>query len=273
MSGLYFNDSAGGFMSIATEETLDNSVALESETINLLHKRVSVRKYTDEPVSSEVIDAVLSAAFRAPTSSNIQAYSVVIVRDQASKDELSVITGNQRHVARTPVFLAFCADLTGMEGALKRHGHNLDDNNMEIGLVSTIDASLAGMAAYLAADSLGLHGLMIGGVRNDTKAVARVLGLPPRVYCVFGMCLGWPAEAPTLKPRRSLEGMVHHEKYDAGKLNAELDAYDKALADHYRSIGKDTTDASWTDDIDDKFNVPRRDDLRAALKDLGFNFR
>jgi nitroreductase len=260
-------------MSIVTERAPDSGVSLESETINLLHKRVSVRKYTDDAVSPEMVDAVLYASFRAPTSSNIQAYSVVVVRDQSTKDELAVITGNQRHVAETPVFLAFCADLTGMEGALKRHGHNIDDNNMEIGLVSTIDATLVGMSAYLAAGSVGLHGLMIGGVRNDTKAVARVLGLPPRAYCVFGMCLGWPAETPQLKPRRALNHMVHHEKYDAEKLEAGLDEYDKALADHYRSTGKTTTDASWTDDIDSKFNVPRRDNLREALKDLGFNFR
>ncbi|MBL4721842.1 MAG: NADPH-dependent oxidoreductase [Alphaproteobacteria bacterium] len=259
-------------MSVSIDTASSVGDTLISETINHLHNRVSVRKYSDKLVSSEIIDAVLSASFRAPTSSNIQAYSVVIVREQETKNKLSVLTGNQKHVANTPVFLAFCADLTGMEGALKRHGHDMEDNNLEIGLVSTIDASLVGMSAYLAAESLGLHGLMIGGVRNDTKAVAEVLGLPRRAYCVFGMCLGWPAETPELKPRMAYENMVHHEKYDVAKSEAQLDAYDKALAEHYRSIGKNTTDASWTDDIDNKFSIPRRTNLRSALKDLGFNF-
>jgi nitroreductase len=253
--------------------TNGNESKWTSETINILHKRVSVRKYTDEPVPQEAIDAVLGAAFRAPTSSNIQAYSVVVVRNQETKDELSVLTGNQRWVAKTPVFLAFCADLRSMEGALELHEHDLDDNNLEIGLVSSIDATLVGMSAYLAAESLGLQGLMIGGVRNDTKSIAKTLGLPKKVYCVFGMCLGWPGETPQLKPRMAFDHMVHHEQYDADKLQNGLDAYDKALAEHYRSLGRETTDASWTDDIDDKFNMPRRDDLREALKDLGFDFR
>ena len=252
---------------------MSEEIKLTSETIELLHKRVSVRKYSDEPVPQEMIDAVLSAAFRAPTSSNIQAYSVVVVRDQDIKDELSVLTGNQRWVAQTPVFLAFCADLRGMEGALERHEHDLDNNNLEIGLVSSIDATLVGMSAYLAAESVGLQGLMIGGVRNDTKSVAKALGLPSKVYCVFGMCLGFPGEVPKLKPRMAFDHMVHHDQYDADKLHAGLDAYDKALADHYRSLGRETTDASWTDDIDSKIAEPRRDDLMEALKDLGFDFR
>lgn len=254
-------------------ETDSQTARTTSETIETLHNRVSVRKYSDDPVSDEQVDAVLQAAFRAPTSSNIQAYSVVVVRDEAARQALSVTTGNQKHVAETPVFLAFCADLRRMEHALQRHGHDMNDNSLEIGLVSTIDASLVGMSAYLAADSLGLKGLMIGGVRNDPIEVARILKLPERVYCVFGMCLGWPAEAPPQKPRMDTGLTVHHETYDPDGLEADLDTYDKDLADHYNRLGKPTTPDSWTNDIDKKFASPRRDALRKQLKERGFDFR
>ncbi|MDD9924779.1 MAG: nitroreductase family protein [Rhodospirillaceae bacterium] len=70
-----------------------------SETIRLLENRVSIRKYSDEPVSEEIIEAVLRSAFRAPTSSNIQSYTVIVVRDPEIKQKLSVVTGNQKHVA------------------------------------------------------------------------------------------------------------------------------------------------------------------------------
>ena len=81
-----------------------------SETIEALLGRVSVRDYEDRPVGDATVDAVLAAAFRAPTSSNIQAYSVVIVRDPAVRAKLVPITGNQRWVGDAPVFLAFCAE-------------------------------------------------------------------------------------------------------------------------------------------------------------------
>ena len=244
-----------------------------SETIRLLENRVSIRKYSDEPVPEAMIETVLQSAFRAPTSSNIQSYTVIVVRDPETLQKLSVVTGNQRHVADTPVFLAFCADMTRIDYALMKHQHTLNDNNMETGLVTSIDASLVGMSAYLTAESLGLRGLTIGAVRNNATATAEILDLPHRVYCVFGMCLGWPAEQPPQKPRMELGATIHYEKYDAEATLASLDAYDGDLAAHYGEIGKPTTPDSWTHDMDKKFHPPLRDKLRDQLKTQGFDFR
>ena len=244
-----------------------------SETIRLLRDRRSIRKFTNDPVPEATVEAVLEAAFRAPTSSNIQSYSVVVVRDQKAKDELAVATGNQRHVAETPVFLGFCADLTRIAHALEINGHSIDDNNLETCLVSSLDAALVGMSAELAAGSLGLQGVMIGGVRNDPVEVARILGLAHRVYCVFGMCLGWPAEAPRQKPRMRTADMIHYERYDAARTKAGLADYDRVLGDHYQATGRPTTADSWTHDMDKKFHPWLRDGLRQALRKLGFEFR
>lgn len=249
---------------------------LTSETIEVLRDRVSVRSYTDEAVAEDTVEAVLKAAFRAPTSSNIQAYSVVVVRDPGVRAELAPVTGNQRHVLEAPVFLAFCADLTRIEAAAGMNGHDLDDNNFEMGLVATIDAALVGMSAYLAADSLGLKGVMIGAVRNDALATARILGLPHRVYCVFGMCLGWPDDVPPQKPRMDFNRMVHHDRYgnlrDDRDLGSALADYDAALAAHYADLGKPATPDAWTHDVDKKFHARPRDALRRQLAALGFDF-
>ncbi|MBT3332860.1 MAG: hypothetical protein HOK21_11670 [Rhodospirillaceae bacterium] len=248
-----------------------------SETIDILNNRVSVRKFKDDPVSDELIDQVLKASFRAPTSSNIQSYSVVIVQDPEIREKLAVVTGNQKHVIKAPVFLAFCADLTRIEHALSIHDHSLADNNMEIGLVSSIDASLVGMSVYLAAESVGLKGVMIGAVRNDAVETARLLGLPPQVYCVFGMCLGWPDEAPAQKPRMDYSSMVHYERYGGLRDNRDVGQtlidYDADLEKHYTSKGIATTPDSWTHDMDKKFSPQLRDNLRQQLKELGFDFR
>lgn len=253
------------------------SSILRSETIDLLAKRVSVRRYRPDPVPEATVEAILKAAFRAPTSSNIQSYSVVVVRDRDTLKRLAPITGNQKHVAEAPVFLAFCADLTRIAHALDVRGHSIADNNMETGLVSSIDAALVGMCASLAAESLGLQGVMIGAVRNDATATAEILGLPDRVYCVFGLCLGWPAEAPAQKPRMAFEGMVHYERYGVtrgeGDPASRLAAYDAVLARHYRATGRPTTDDSWTHDMDKKFHPWLRDKLRQQLKERGFDFR
>lgn len=248
-----------------------------SETIEALLNRVSVRDYADRPVDEATLEAVLKAAFRAPTSSNIQSYSVIIVRDQTVRDKLVPITGNQKWVGNAPVFLAFCADLTRIEAAATRNGHTLDNNNFEAGLVASVDVALVGMAAYIAAESIGLKGVMIGAVRNDLIATAEALGLPNRVFCLFGMCLGWPGEVPPQKPRMEYQAMVHTDRYGnqpalVGGADAALDRYDAALAAHYEEIGKPTTPDSWTRDIDKKFHARLRDKLREQLKARGFDF-
>ena len=83
---------------------LDQSGLPTSDTIRVLQNRVSIRKYSDEPVSDAHIEAILRAAFRAPTSSNIQSYSVVVVRDKDILARLTPVTGGQKHVAEAPVF-------------------------------------------------------------------------------------------------------------------------------------------------------------------------
>ena len=252
----------------AGEESLPTS-----ETIRLLQQRVSIRKFTDRPVDDAHVEAVLRAAFRAPTSSNIQAYSVVVVRNPETLKRLAVITSNQRHVAEAPVFLAFCADMSRIEQAMTDNGYDIDDNNLEMGLVSSVDAALVGMSASLAADSLGLGGVMIGAIRNDAAETARILGLPARVYCVYGMVLGWPAEAPKLKPRMAYEHVVHFEQFDDSRAAATIAAYDPELAAHYRSQGRTTSDDSWSSDVSKKFSARPREKLRGDLKGRGFDFR
>ena len=98
---------------------------LTSETINLLRDRVSVRKYADKPVSTNLIDTILEAAFRSPTSSNIQAYSVVVIRDRSVLNKLPVVTDNQTRVAKTSVFLAFFPDLTRIQVAMIMNAERL----------------------------------------------------------------------------------------------------------------------------------------------------
>jgi len=248
-----------------------------SETIDLLNNRISIRKYKDDPVPEDLVAQILNAAFRAPTSSNIQSYSVIVVNDPDTRKKLAVVTDGQQHVIEAPVFLAFCADLTRIEHVMAKRGHTIVDNNLEIGLVSSIDASLVGMAAYMAAESVGLKGVMIGAVRNDAAATAAILGLPDQVYCVFGLCLGWPDEAPPKKPRMDYATMVHYERHGTLRDNRDmaqtLDAYDADLAQHYTDTGRVTTFDSWSHDMDKKFDPQLRDNLRQELKSQGFDFR
>ena len=242
-----------------------------SEVIDLLNARASVRKFTDKPVANELIRAVLSAAQHAPTSSNLQAYSFVVVRDTATKAHLAKLAGGQDHVAKAPVFVAICADINRLEYAISCGGGSLAKGHMEMSLVSVIDAALAGMSASLAAISLGLGGCMIGGMRNSPEDVAQALGLPSGIFVVFGMTLGFPAEQPPSKPRYPFAGATHWERFEEKPLDELTDSYNADLEAQKEVTGR-ADGVSWSQRLASGFSTPKRTSLKAALHKLGFDF-
>lgn len=237
-----------------------------SETIAVIESHVSVRRFLTDPVPDDLLMTILRTACRAPTSSNLQAYSLLAIRDADTRRQLSVLAGNQPHVAETPVLLAICADLSRARRACERHGRPFAGETMEMGLVAVVDAALAGMCAMLAAESVGLGCVMIGGMRNKPLEIARLLELPAGAFVVFGMCLGWPIERPALRPRLPQDGAIHFERFDASRTDAILQAYDLLLAE------KQDGSLPWTAKIARDFSLPRRADLRACLAELGLSF-
>lgn len=244
--------------------------AQDNDVLRLLRDRGAVRGYRPDPIPESWLNTLLAAGQRAPTSSNIQACSIVVVRDEQAKRRLAELAGNQQHIIDCPVYLALCADLTRAEHACRLHGTEFQGHTLEIGLVASIDAALVGMTISLAAESMGLGSVMIGGMRNHPLEVAELLGLPPRAYVVFGLCLGFPVKPPIPKPRVPLAAFVHHERYDAATRDVALDEYDQTLARYYREQGRETPDQSWTRTIAGSFSVARRKQLREQLRTLGF---
>jgi len=246
---------------------------LTTPVIDTLLSHVSIRQYRPDPIPQPMLTAILEAARRSPTSSNMQAYSFVVVLDQATKAQLAELAGNQRHVAECPVFVAVCADISRLQRAAEIHGASLAQNT-ENTLVATIDAAIAGMSLATAAESFGLGTVMIGGMRNHPAEAAQLLGLPDGVYIVYGMCLGWPDEAqiPPQKPRLPADLIIHYERYDTSDTADKLREHDTELREHYELLGRNGNHAAWTGIIADKFSTPKRPDLRTTLEKMGFSF-
>ena len=189
--------------------------AVSTPTIELLLQHRSVRAYAkDRAVSEDQLEAMIAAAQSAASSSNLQAWSVVAVRDEARKARLAELAGKQRHIVDAPLQLVWLADLARLEHVAKsvdRPFAALDHTEML--MVGVIDASLAAQNAAIAAESMGLSMVYIGGMRNKPEEVAEVLGLPPRVVAVFGMCIGYEDDSKpaSIKPRPPQPVVLHRE--------------------------------------------------------------
>jgi FMN reductase (NADPH) len=192
-----------------------------------LHR--SRRAYHPDPVPQEQIERLVDAARHASTSSYIQAYSVVAVRDLARKAECARLCGGQAHIAQAPVFFAVCADLHLLAAACARHGTALQAQSFELFLQATVDAALLGQNLQLAAEAEGLGACMIGAARNHPLELAQLLDLPPHVYVVFGMTMGRPADDPVPRGRMPLAGVLHWERHDHARTDAVLDGADEVM--------------------------------------------
>ncbi len=243
-----------------------------SQVIKTLNKHVTVRKFSDQVVSDEMLNTILNAARRSPTSSNRQTYSLVVVRDIETRRKLAVLAGNQKHIEECQVFVAFCADITRITEACAMHDVDIA-SGLEQTLTATIDAALVGQSVQTAAESMGLGAVMIGGMRNQPVEAAKLLGFPKGVYIVFGMSIGWPDmdNYPAQKPRLPEQCMIHYEQYQQVDLRPIIEQYDQDLHDHYEKHTSSQHASAWSGPIAKQLVNPRRPHLKSSLEALGFN--
>lgn len=244
----------------------------DNDTLSLLMKHTSVRQFQDKPVSGEQLAAIIGAAQMASTSSNVQAYSVIAVTEPALKAQLSGMSGDQAYIEQCPVFLVWCADLYRLQETVKPHLKDKPsyEDTMENLIVATVDVALAAQNAAVAAESLGLGIVYIGGIRNNIAEVSELLGLPELVYPVFGMSLGYPAASTGLRPRLPLEAVLHHNGYDKEKTAAQVGVYDKVSSEYMLKRTGGQNDTPWSVMMAKRLAEPTRLHMKEFLQKKGF---
>jgi nitroreductase len=209
--------------------------------IEFLNSHASVRKFTGQPITEEQERTIVATAQRSPTSSNLQAYSIISVRDDDKKSKLADLCGGQEHVAASALFLVFCADLYRLGRLTEQRGYPFHGDHTEMFIVATVDAALAGARALMAAQALGFGGVMVGGIRNHPREVAQLIGLPRLTYAVMGMSLGQPVSPPKIKPRLPLSGLCFNERYQEEQCDPSVAEYDRTIDELGYLRGREVT--------------------------------
>lgn len=170
------------------------------ETWDAIRSRQNVRRYDDRPLPDELLDRILEAARRTPSSSNRQRWDFVVVTDREKLKGLSEVWRGAGHVASSPATIALVAPTSDDPATRESIQYDLGQATMSIMLA----AADAGVGSGHAA------------VRDQDKA-REVLGLPSDRFCAWMIALGYPADG-SLQPverlnRRPFDEVVHRDEW------------------------------------------------------------
>jgi FMN reductase [NAD(P)H] len=154
-----------------------------NETIRILQAHHSSRSYKTDPIPEEILEAIIESAHRAPTSTNSQEVSLVVVRNADSRARIAEIAGGQPWIAQAPVFIAVVVDLYKTSlGVEKAGAEQVFQRSLEGILAAVSDVGIAMATLMTAARAFGLGIVPIGGIRRDPQAMIDLLGLPQSLH-------------------------------------------------------------------------------------------
>lgn len=175
------------------------------EAIECIKTRRSVRRFTEEPVTKELVNQIIETAAYAPSWKNTQIARYIIVTDPAKKERLGEcmlgFTANQKTAAGAPAIVAVTM-ITGRSG-YERDGSFTTSQGTHW---QSFDAGIATQTFCLAAHANGL-GTVVMGI-YDEKKVAEVLEIPEGQQVAALLALGHPAEEPMIPKRKDADILV-----------------------------------------------------------------
>lgn len=187
-----------------------------------LRSRLSIRRFSTEPVPAQVIERIIETATYAPSAHNRQPWRFAVVTDTSAKSDLAEAMGaefrrdlendglaseeiegriakSRSRIGAAPVVVVLCMDFSDMD-MYPDAGRQIAERTMALQSVS-----MAGLQLLLAAHAEGLGGVWSCGPLFARETVTQVLGLPAAWEPQGMLLLGHPAEEPTARPRRPLQ--------------------------------------------------------------------
>jgi nitroreductase len=167
------------------------------DAMHAILTRRSVRRYTQEPVSEETVDALLKAAMSAPTATN-EAWDFVVIRDRMLLDAVTGFHPHANMLKKAQVGIVVCGD-PSREALPGRW---------------PLDCAAATENILIAANALGLGACWVGiyPVEERIQGLRVLLNIPAHVIPLSMVSLGYPAET---KPpsRRHRPEHVHRDRW------------------------------------------------------------
>ncbi|MGK5087339.1 nitroreductase family protein [Bdellovibrionota bacterium FG-2] len=198
---------------------------MNTETLELLFNRTSVRDFLNKVVPDEVLSKILEMGTRAPSGGNLQSYGIIVTQDPDRRKALGEIHFGQPMFLTAPVILTFCVDVERNSRWCKLRGANAGFDNLWGFLLGMADAWSAAQNVVVAAESLELGSCHSGATFVRTLSLIDFFGCPRGVLPVATLVLGYPSKRTARRGRLPQQSVVHEETYHQASDDVLLAAY------------------------------------------------
>lgn len=168
---------------------------------NLIFKRTSVRKYTDQPVTREQIEMLLKAAMAAPSAKNVQPWEFIVIQKRETLLKITEFHPYSSMLKEAPLAIVVCGN----------------ESKITIGDVEELwsqDCAAATQNILLEAAELDLGGVWLGVYpkKNLMNNLAELLILPKYVIPFSIVSIGYPEGEVQPKDKFNPKN-IHYEKW------------------------------------------------------------
>ncbi len=194
----------------------------------------TIREFTDQPISQEILDLLFEVARRTASSTGMQASSIIRVKDLEKRRQIAKVC-RQEYVARAPELWIFIVDLY-RNSRIAEEKNCLEESigDMDRFFSAFTDGCIMAQNVVNAAESLGLGANYLGSILNDPMEICKILNLPKLTFPVVGLGIGYPNQNPQIKPKMEMKLRVFEDEYKP--LENYLEAfkdYDQEMQTYY----------------------------------------
>lgn len=207
---------------------------------DVILNHVSVRKFANKPVETQLLQKIYEAAVRASNTGNMQWYSIIETTDSELKQRLrKECHFNQAMVEDAPVVLTFCADINRFNKWCELNNAQPGYDNFLSFYTASVDTIIAAQNACIAAESFGLGICYLGTTNYTAERIIKILQLPQGVVPVTTIVLGYPDEKPLQTDRLPIDAIVHKQVYhDYSNESIKTIYNQKDTSEFYKDIVK-----------------------------------
>lgn len=217
---------------------------MENETLRVIRNRTSLRVYDTSPLSEEEENTIIESAMLAPTAGNQMLYSMIIIRDQEKKKQLSKLCDYQLFIQSAPLVIVFVADhhrwfdyfrMNNVKDFAEKNGLDFTSPAQGDLMLAIEDAMAAAQNSVIAAESMGIGSCYIGDILENYETVKELLQLPDETFPIAMLCYGHYKD--------------HHKKVFRKRFDKKYVVFE----DSYRQLQKDDYEQMFTERAEKEF--------------------